>query len=98
MDIISAMVNERLMILFRYERERREIATMLTVATLAERLRGARWRAMLTQHELAEESGVGVATIRRIEGGEILEPRFSTLRKLARALDVEPRALHPDED
>jgi hypothetical protein len=32
------------------------------------------------------------------EGGDILEPRFSTLRKLARALDVEPRTLHPDED
>ena len=53
---------------------------------------------MLTQDELAEESGVGVATIRRIEGGEILEPRFRTLRKLARALDVAPLELHPDED
>jgi len=53
---------------------------------------------MLTQEELAVESGVGVATIRRIEGGEITEPRFSTLRKLARTLDVEPQALHPDEE
>jgi ribosome-binding protein aMBF1 (putative translation factor) len=86
------------MILFGYERERREIATMLTVATLAERLKDARRRAMLTQEELAEEADVGVATIRRIEVGEILEPRFSTLRKLARALDVEARELHPDED
>jgi transcriptional regulator with XRE-family HTH domain len=65
---------------------------------LAERLRDARRAAMLTQEELAVESGVGVATIRRIEGGEITEPRFSTLRKLARTLDVEPQALHPDEE
>jgi transcriptional regulator with XRE-family HTH domain len=86
------------MILYRYERERREIATMLTVATLAERLRDARRRAMLTQEELAKESRVGVATIRRIEGGDILEPRFSTLRKLADALEVDRRELHPDED
>jgi transcriptional regulator with XRE-family HTH domain len=71
---------------------------MLTVATLAERLKDARRRAMLTQEELAKESGVGVATIRRIEGGDILEPRFSTLRKLADALDVDRRQLHPDED
>jgi transcriptional regulator with XRE-family HTH domain len=53
---------------------------------------------MLTQEELAEESGVGVATVRRIEGGDILEPRFSTLRKLADALEVDRRELHPDED
>ena len=71
---------------------------MLTVATLAERLKDARRAAMLTQEELAQESGVGVATIIRIERGQILEPRFSTLRKLARALDVEPLELHPDAD
>jgi transcriptional regulator with XRE-family HTH domain len=72
---------------------------MLTVATLAERLKDARRAAMLTQEELAEESGVGVATIRRIEGGSFEgEPRFSTLRKLAGALDLEPLELHPDAD
>jgi transcriptional regulator with XRE-family HTH domain len=70
---------------------------MLTVATLGERLRDARRRAMLTQEELAEASGVGVATIIRIERGQVrTEPHFSTLRKLAAALDVEPRELHPD--
>jgi transcriptional regulator with XRE-family HTH domain len=70
---------------------------MLTVATLGERLREARRRAMLTQEELAEASGVGVATIIRIERDQLrTEPHFSTLRKLARALDVEPRELHPD--
>jgi transcriptional regulator with XRE-family HTH domain len=70
---------------------------MLTVATLGERLREARRGALLTQEELAEASGVGVATIIRIERGQLrTEPHLSTLRKLARALDVEPRELHPD--
>lgn len=86
------------MVFFWYEHEMGRLARMITVATLAERLRDARRRAMLTQDELAEESDVGVATIRRIEGGEIKEPRFSTLKKLAAALDVAPRELHPDED
>ena len=34
-----------------------------------------------------------------IEGGSYEgEPRFSTLRKLARALDIEAQELHPDAD
>ncbi len=62
------------------------------------RLRG------LTQQELAERSGVSQYTITEIETGR-REPRPSTLRKLARALDVEvsdffegsegPKALAP---
>jgi transcriptional regulator with XRE-family HTH domain len=70
---------------------------MLIMATLGERLREARRRAMLTQEELAEASGVGVATIIRIERDKVrTEPHFRTLRKLARALDIEPSELHPD--
>jgi transcriptional regulator with XRE-family HTH domain len=69
---------------------------MLTVAPLRENLREARRRAALTQGELAQEAGVGVTTIVRIETGEITEPRVSTLRKLAQALGVEPRDLLQD--
>ena len=50
------------------------------------RLRHWRQRRLLTQEELAEKAGVGVATIARIEAGQ--GARISTLRKLARALDV----------
>ncbi len=63
---------------------------MLTVATRGERLREARRQAMLSQQELADKSGVGVATIIRIEGDQVKrEPHFSTLRKLAQTLEVE---------
>ena len=70
---------------------------MQVVATLGERLREARRRAMLTQEELAEESGVGVATIIRIERGQLrTEPHFGTLRKLASVLDINPHELLED--
>ena len=69
---------------------------MLTVAPLKEKLRVERRRAALTQEELAKEAGVGIATIARIEAGEITEPRVSTLRKLAAALDLQPRDLFDD--
>lgn len=69
---------------------------MLTVAPLKEKLKTERRRAALTQIELAEKAGVGIATIARIETGEIEEPRVSTLRKLAGALGIEPRDLLED--
>ncbi len=70
---------------------------MLTVAPLKERLREERRRAALTQGELADIAGVGINTIVRIETGEITEPRVSTLRKLAHALDLQPRDLLNEE-
>lgn len=69
---------------------------MLAMAPLREKLRSERRRAALTQEELAKRAGVGVATIARIEGGDIEEPRVSTLRKLAEALGMEPRDLLED--
>jgi transcriptional regulator with XRE-family HTH domain len=42
----------------------------------------------LTQADLAKRSGVSRVTINRIEQ-QLLEPRFSTIRKLAWALKVE---------
>ncbi len=70
---------------------------MLTVATRGERLREARRRAMLSQEELARESGVGVATIIRIERDQLKrEPHFSTLRKLAQTLGIEAADLLED--
>ena len=46
----------------------------------------------LTQRELAEKSGVGVATIARIEKGT-RRPTFRTIKSLAAALGVEPSEL-----
>lgn len=45
-----------------------------------------------TQRELAERSGVGVATIARIEKGTH-SPTFRTIKRLAAALGVEPSEL-----
>jgi transcriptional regulator with XRE-family HTH domain len=51
-----------------------------------------RRRKKLTQHELAAASGVSQGTIARIESGDRKgeRVRFSTQRKLAAALGVDP--------
>ena len=66
------------------------------MAPLMDRLREERRKAALTQGELAEKAGVGITTIVRIERGDIEEPRVSTLRKLAEALEIRPRDLLED--
>ena len=63
-----------------------------TMVHIGERLRKQRTRRALTQAELAERSGVATATVARIERDEI-EPRMTTLRKLAHALEVDPADL-----
>ena len=52
-----------------------------------DRLRYARRRVGRSQADLAAASGVGVATIRRAELGQVA-PRPSTVRRLAAALGV----------
>lgn len=63
-----------------------------TVPGFKVRLREVRENALVTQEELAQRSGVGKASISRIETGHHV-PRFSTIKKLAAALDVEPQEL-----
>jgi DNA-binding XRE family transcriptional regulator len=46
----------------------------------------------ITQAELAELIGVARVTINRLEGGQ-KKARFSTIRKLAKALSVEPKEI-----
>jgi transcriptional regulator with XRE-family HTH domain len=55
-----------------------------------------RERALLTQQELADRAGIGLTTLNRIENDHA-EPHFRTIRKLARALGVDPAALIPEE-
>ena len=62
------------------------------VLYIGDRLRNLRKRKLLTQEQLAERSGVGIATIVRVERNQV-EPRGSTIRKLAEALSVEPEEL-----
>ena len=54
-------------------------------------LRAWRQRKALSQRDLAKLSGVGIATIVRIEKGETARP--STLRRLAQAFEVTPETL-----
>ena len=61
------------------------------------RLRELRRRRVLTLEELADKAGVGRNTIWRLEHGVMgAQPR--TIRKLARALNVEPEELVKTED
>src|SRR5215213_9937083 len=48
-----------------------------------------RERALLTQQELAARAGIGLTTLNRIENDRA-EPHFRTIRKLAKALGVDP--------
>jgi DNA-binding XRE family transcriptional regulator len=71
-------------------------ATMLVMTEVGDRLKRIRRRAMLTQGQLATNSGVGITTINRIEKGRVEDPHFSTLRKLARACGADPAELIED--
>lgn len=53
---------------------------------LARRLARIRKARGYSQTRLAEEAGIGVATIRRIEGGQ--DSQFATWLKLLKALDM----------
>ena len=65
---------------------------MQAVVHIGDRLKDLRIEQALTQRELADKAGIGVNTMNRIELNET-EPHMSTIRKLARALGVEPRRL-----
>jgi transcriptional regulator with XRE-family HTH domain len=59
---------------------------------IGKNLRRAREDRLMTQQELAEAADLNLSTVMRIETDRV-EPRFSTIRKLAQALDVDPREL-----
>jgi transcriptional regulator with XRE-family HTH domain len=56
-------------------------------------LRDMRKRAGYTQARLSEVAGVRAATISDLETGRITEPHYTTVVRLARALDVAPSAV-----
>jgi transcriptional regulator with XRE-family HTH domain len=59
---------------------------MQAMVYLGERLKALRIRRALTQEELAERAGLSKNAVNRLELDKA-EPRMSTLRKLAQALD-----------
>lgn len=60
---------------------------------LGDRIARLRLRRGFTQEALAEAAGVSVDTVRKLEQGQRLTARLSTLNRLARALDVETSRL-----
>jgi transcriptional regulator with XRE-family HTH domain len=72
-----------------------EEAKMAVVVYIGEKLREVRTRRLLTQDELADKAGVSQSTIANIERDNA-EPQFRTIRKLAKALDIEPTELLGD--
>ena len=54
---------------------------------IGQRLKDARARRVITQIDLARQTGVGLRTIRQIEQTDF-EPRLATARKLAAALGI----------
>jgi transcriptional regulator with XRE-family HTH domain len=68
---------------------------MPVVVYVGEKLKQLRTRRLLTQEELAEKAGVSAATVVNVERNN-QEPHFRTIRKLAKALDVDPTELLGD--
>jgi transcriptional regulator with XRE-family HTH domain len=62
------------------------------VVKIGDNLKRQRIRKALTQEELARHAGLTTASVARIERNET-EPRMSTLRKLAKALNIDPAEL-----
>jgi len=55
-------------------------------------LKAIRQKKMITQRELATTSGVGIATICRIESEKVI-PSLRTIRALAKALEMKPEEI-----
>jgi transcriptional regulator with XRE-family HTH domain len=60
---------------------------------LGERIATLREEQALTQAELAERARISPSTLSQIESGRVPRPHVGTIRKIARALNVEPQAL-----
>jgi transcriptional regulator with XRE-family HTH domain len=69
----------------------------IEVVKIGGNLRRLREDRLLTQAELAERAGIALSSLVRIENDQV-NPRFSSIRKLARALDADPKELTTTED
>ena len=66
--------------------------SILTGVKIGRSVRERRVQRFTTQEELARAAGISLRQLVRIERNEV-EPRFSTIRKLAGALGAEPAEL-----
>jgi transcriptional regulator with XRE-family HTH domain len=66
------------------------------VVKIGKRLKQTRVQALLTQQELADRAGLQFATVSRIENDHV-DPHFSSIKKLAKALGIDPSELVKEE-
>jgi transcriptional regulator with XRE-family HTH domain len=71
--------------------------TMAAVKISGAKLKSLRERRFMTREELAEKVSSHRDHVGRLERDEIDNPRMNTIRKLADALDVDPRDLLADD-
>jgi transcriptional regulator with XRE-family HTH domain len=76
----------------------RRVARMLELMPLisGRKLRRVRDERLLSQRELAEAAGLSPTTILKLEAGRVEDPHPRTIRKLAAALEVDPREILAD--
>ena len=65
---------------------------------LGERIASLREEQALTQADLAERARISPSTLSQIESGKVPRPHVGTVRKIARALGIEPQDLRKAEE
>jgi transcriptional regulator with XRE-family HTH domain len=60
------------------------------VESVGRRIEDTRRRQLMTQADLAEKAKISLITVTRLENDESPNPRMSTVKALAQALDVDP--------
>ncbi len=71
----------------------RNTAPIIAPVSLGDNVRALRRRKFMTQEQLAKVAGISHRTLVNIETNKVAEPHFSTILKLADALEVEPSQL-----
>jgi DNA-binding XRE family transcriptional regulator len=70
--------------------------SILSAMRIGRSVKQQRIRAFMTQEQLAKVAGISPRQLVRIEKNEV-EPRFSTILKLGKALGVDPSELVDEE-
>jgi transcriptional regulator with XRE-family HTH domain len=70
--------------------------SILSIMKIGRSVKRQRVRAFMTQEQLAKAAGISPRQLLRVERNEV-EPRFSTILKLGKALSVNPSELVDEE-
>ena len=71
--------------------------SIIAPVSLGDNVRALRRRKFMTQQQLAKAADISHRTLVNIETNKVTEPHFSTILKLADALEVEPSGLVDQE-